>query len=151
MSTAAGANTDEASPAVVDDAVMNQALLSTPLHRQMALTLVRTESGVTLGGTFGPDMARADGMNVAHGGAIASALDTATVWAAVAATSRLWATADLRVDYLRPAALGDITVTGSVLQAGSAVARTRAELRDSLDRLAAVATATLIAQPGPTA
>lgn len=129
--------------------MMQDALLATPLHRQMALELRPSDTGIVIRGVLGADFARADGLHMAHGGAISAVLDTATVWAAVATTGQLWATVDLRVDYLRPVPLGDIVVNATVVHQGSSVARTRAELCDSGGKLLAVGTATLAAQPSP--
>jgi uncharacterized protein (TIGR00369 family) len=129
---------------------LQQGLLTTPLHRQLSLQIRRNDTGIVLSGVLGPDLARADGHEVAHGGAVATLLDTATVWAAVATTSRLWATVDIRVDYLRPTALGQFIVEANVLAAGSTVTRARAELRDASGNLTASAIATLAAQARPT-
>jgi uncharacterized protein (TIGR00369 family) len=129
--------------------LLQQGLLATALHRQMGLVLQVDDGILRLTGVLGAELARGDGHDVAHGGAVAALLDTATVWAAVVRTTQLWATADLRVDYLRPTPLGDVVVTATVLHAGATVARTRAELSDVNGRICAAATATLVAQANP--
>ena len=130
---------------------LEQGFMATPLHRALGVSIEQCNGGVVFRGTIGNDFARADGLTALHGGAIATLLDSATTFAAIAETGRLWATVDLRVDYLRPARLGEVEVIGTVVRAGSNIARTRAELRDSSGKVAAVAIATLAADPSTTA
>lgn len=115
----------------------------TPLHRALGVEITRIEGGVALKGNVGPDFVRAEGLDTLHGGAIATLLDSATNFAILAETGRPWATLDFRVDYLRPTKLGAIEVTATVVQAGSTIGRSRAEMRDSTGKLTAVATATM--------
>ncbi len=129
----------ETDPAVV------AAFQATALHRDLGATIETRENGVLLRARVGDRFARGDGLSVMHGGGIATLLDSATVWAAVTVTQRLWATADLRVDYLRPVRLGEVEVVANLLQVGSTIARSCAELRDSTGRVAATAVATLVA------
>jgi uncharacterized protein (TIGR00369 family) len=84
-----------------------------------------------------------------HGGGVATLLDSALTYAVIAETGRLWATVDLRVDYLRSVPLGDLEVTATVVHLGTTVSRCRAELRDASGRLAAVGIATFISQDRP--
>jgi uncharacterized protein (TIGR00369 family) len=129
-----------------DDFPLETAFLSTPLHRALGVSISRTAEGILLSGEVDSSFARGDGLNTLHGGAVATLLDAATVWAAVASTSSLWMTLDLRIDYIRPAPIGPLEVVGSVLHRGRTVSRARAELRDGEGRLAAIGLATLIAQ-----
>jgi uncharacterized protein (TIGR00369 family) len=61
-------------------------------------------------------------------------------------TQRIWSTVDLRIDYLRPVRLGDVEVRGTVVHAGSSIARCRAELLDGEGRMVACGVATLAAE-----
>ena len=115
----------------------------TPLHRALGVTIERVEGGVVLRGAIGEAFVRADGLDSLHGGAIATLLDSATNFAILAETGQPWATLDFRVDYLRPTKLGEIEVRAMVVQAGSTIGRSRAELRDSTGKLTAVAIATM--------
>lgn len=117
----------------------------TPIHRALGVHLERLENGVALKGAIGTEFARQDGLNFLHGGAVATLLDSATNFAVFSETRQAWATIDLRVDYIRPTALGDIEVRAWVVHAGASVGRARAELRDGSGKLTAVATATLLA------
>jgi uncharacterized protein (TIGR00369 family) len=125
---------------------LKQAFKLTPLHRDLGVELEMTSGGVTLRGEVGQRFARMDGMDTLHGGAVAALLDSGTTLAAVAHTKQRWATADLRIDYLRPVPLGPIEVSAKVLHAGTRISRAQAELHDKSGRLCAVAIATLLAE-----
>jgi uncharacterized protein (TIGR00369 family) len=102
-----------------------------PLHRELGISIGRTERGATcratLGGHFVVDAAR----GTVHGGIIATLLDTAVTFALIAGSGHDWVTVDLRVDYLRPVLAGTVTVEGEVLRAGRRIGSARATLRDA--------------------
>ena len=126
------------------DSFWNKTFRRTPLHRALGMNVERIEGGIVFRGVVGSDFVRADGLDTLHGGAIATLLDSATTFAIAAETKQAWATVDLRIDYLRPTKLGEVEVLATVIQAGSTVGRTRAELKDATGRVTAVATATLL-------
>lgn len=130
---------------------LNQAFQSTALHRDLGVELSVNVDGIVLSGSIGPAFARGDGLDSLHGGSVATLLDSALTYAAIAQTRRLWSTVDLRVDYLRPARLGDVEVTATVLHAGASVARCRADMRDASGRLVAVGVATFVGDRQPDA
>jgi uncharacterized protein (TIGR00369 family) len=53
-----------------------------------------------------------------HGGALATALDTAACFAVIAAVGVDCSTIDLRTDFLRPASAEELSVVGTCLRAG---------------------------------
>jgi uncharacterized protein (TIGR00369 family) len=116
-----------------------------PLHRDLGITVSRTERGVTcraaVGGHFVVDAAH----GTVHGGIIATLLDTAVTFALIAGSGHDWVTVDLRVDYLRPVLAGTVTVEGEVLRAGRRVGSARATLRDEAGNECAVGIGTFAA------
>lgn len=115
-----------------------------PYHRLFGLTIERLDGGVVLRGMLGPAFA-VDGNGVfAHGGAVASVLDMALACALIAQTDFDWVTVDLRVDYLRPTALGPVTAQAEVLHGGRNLGRARGELRDGTGRVCAVAVGSFV-------
>lgn len=96
---------------------LQAAFESSPFHRLIKGHLEPTETGVVLTAVL--DEAFSTSLGRAHGGVVASLLDTAATWALVAKTGRVWVTADLRVDYLRPVSLGVVRVEGTVVRTGS--------------------------------
>lgn len=115
-----------------------------PLHRSFGVELVQGDAGVEVVGALTTAAARIEDMPMAHGGAVATLLDSAATFAILADTGRPWATIDLRVDYLRPVPLGQIRITTEVVRAGSKVGRVQARLVEGAGRLCATATITLI-------
>ena len=74
-----------------------------------------------------------------HGGVIASVIDIAAAFAlAVAANKTGFPTIDLRIDYLRMAGDGDLTVTARSLKAGRTIGVADVEVTDARGRLCAV-------------
>jgi len=71
-----------------------------------------------------------DGGDYLHGGVIATLLDTAATFALIEKTGEDWSTVDLRVDYLRPAPISRLCVTGRALQVGRRLGRAIAELSE---------------------
>jgi uncharacterized protein (TIGR00369 family) len=118
---------------------------TTPLHRGLGVAVQALEDGVRLAGEIPDTWARADDMPYLHGGTVATLLDSAATFALIAVTQKLWATVDMRVDYLRPVPLGPVEARGTVVRAGSSIGRARAELRDGGGALCATAVATFAA------
>lgn len=98
---------------------LQAAFATSAFHRLIQGRLETTDAGVVLTAEIGADFSTALGR--AHGGVVASLLDTAATWALVAKTGRAWVTADLRVDYLRAVPLGSVRVEGVVVRTGRRV------------------------------
>jgi uncharacterized protein (TIGR00369 family) len=82
---------------------------------------------------------------VLHGGTLATCVDTAAWYAVVhASDSQSWVAVDLRIDYLRPAALDPLRIEARSLRVGRtlAVADVRIAREDDPARLLAVGRAT---------
>src|SRR5262249_8546195 len=107
------------------------------------LTVAALDDGVQFEGALGEESGRSEGLDQAHGGAIAALLDTAATLAICAATGETWSTVDLRVDYLRPVRLGQVRSVGRGVRAGRTVGRAAAELYVD-DTLSATAIGTFV-------
>lgn len=94
------------------------------LHAALGLELVEWGSDTCSFRFAPPPLARfrGDPTGGVHGGALATALDTAACFAAIAAVGQDCSTIDLRTDFLRPALDSEFTVRGTLLRAGRALA-----------------------------
>lgn len=72
-----------------------------------------------------------------HGGILAALVDLTADWALVSYTGRGVPTIDLRVDYHRAAAPGDLTAKGKVVKFGSQISVAEAQVFDADGKLVA--------------
>jgi uncharacterized protein (TIGR00369 family) len=79
-----------------------------------------------------------------HGGVLATALDTAACFAAIAAAGVDCSTVDLRCDFLRPALDDEFVVSGSPIRAGRRIAWADATILTSEGRVVATGRGTFI-------
>jgi uncharacterized protein (TIGR00369 family) len=93
-------------------------LASAPFHAAIGLELLEWGEGTIVLRFAPPVLVRAPDTGGVHGGAIATALDTAACFAVIAATGLDCATIDLRVDYLRPALDDEFRLEGRPLRVG---------------------------------
>lgn len=123
---------------------LQQLLDASPVHRGLGLRARVAEEGVMLDAT--PDSGHsADGGASLHGGVIATVLDTAATFALIDATGTDWSTVDIRVDFLRPAPVAPLEVSGRTVQVGRRFGRANAELVEpSTGRLLASAVGTFV-------
>jgi uncharacterized protein (TIGR00369 family) len=115
-----------------------------PFHRDQRFTVSAGDGVVVFEGTLGEESGRSEGLDQAHGGAIAALLDTAATLAICEATGETWSTVDIRIDYLRPVRLGPVRIVARVVRAGRTVGRAAAELYVD-DKLSATAVGTFVA------
>jgi uncharacterized protein (TIGR00369 family) len=89
--------------------------------------------------------------NAAHGGAIAALMDAVlgvTSLSAVAKENKLVATIEFKINYLKPAALGDsLTGKGKVIQQGKRILITEGEIFNQKMELIAKAIGTFTSYP----
>lgn len=128
----------------MNDEQLQQIFDGIPAHAPHPLRLSLTDGVLTMRGVLDDRSARGEGMDQIHGGVIAALLDTAATLVLAAADGEIWATVDLRVDYLRPVPIGACHLEASVLRAGRRVARSTASLYDSASRLCATATGAFV-------
>ncbi len=73
-----------------------------------------------------------------HGGVIAALIDLAGHAAVAVTVGRMVPTIDLRIDFLRAPAGGDLTARGKLLRAGRSIARADVEILDETLNVVAV-------------
>lgn len=123
-----------------------------PFHQflEMDLTAHDREKGeVAFHVPFKHDYKRTPGAEGIHGGVIASVIDIAAAFVlAVAADKMGFPTIDLRIDYLRMAPDGDLTVTARALKAGRTIGVADVEVTDARGRLCAIGRGTYATAAG---
>lgn len=116
-----------------------------PLHAAIGRFTVRmTGDDVVIAGALDPASENGAGTGVAHGGALATLLDTALTFALIASADRDWTTVDLRVDYLRAVVIGEISVRARVVHAGRRTGRAEGEIVDASGAVCARAIGTFV-------
>jgi len=104
---------------------LRSTLATTPIHRWLGFAITEVDFG---SGTLimicpaGGNASRYDGAPQAHGGAIATLIDSAATFACSALLGRGVPTANIRVDYLRPAGGEMLVATARVIRAGRTLA-----------------------------
>ena len=91
---------------------------SCDIHRDFGLRLVEWHHGHAKFAFKPPASVRSGDAGLIHGGALATALDTAACFAVIAAVGVDCSTIDLRTDFLRPAGAEELSVVGTCLRAG---------------------------------
>lgn len=103
---------------------LQAAVDTTPLHRFLEFKVTELdvsaghlviESPTTSGGE------RSDGAGQAHGGAIATLIDSTATYAACTQVGRSVPTINIRVDYVRPAGPGKMVATAKVRRIGRSI------------------------------
>jgi uncharacterized protein (TIGR00369 family) len=121
-----------------------------PFVRHMGMRITDLTWG---GATFemAPAEFRLQPFGVAHGGNIATLIDTATFWAcylAMGSDDDGLATVDLKLNYLAPARVEGLVCVGTLVKAGKTLSYASAEVRGGDGRLIAHGTSTLMRLPG---
>ncbi len=103
-----------------------QALLeTTPIHRWLGFRIVAMDAktgALSITAPITGNAERSDGAGQAHGGAIATLIDTTATFACSVALGKPVPTMNMRVDYLRPAAGETMTASATVRRSGRTVA-----------------------------
>ena len=100
---------------------------------------VDAESGtVTIRLPYREEFRRAPDAPGYHGGVIAALIDLAGHAAVAVTVGRMVPTIDLRIDFLRAPAGGDLTARGKLLRAGRSIARADVEILDDTNNVVAV-------------
>ena len=97
---------------------------TTPLHRWLGFRVlsIDPESGsFSMAAPTGGNSERSDGAGQAHGGAIATLIDSTATFACCVMLGRAVPTINLRVDYLRPAGGEEMVATAIVRRAGRTI------------------------------
>jgi uncharacterized protein (TIGR00369 family) len=120
-----------------------------PLHRQLGVTVRRTNDGVTLEARVGGEYVSGGASDIVHGGIVGTLLDAAATFALIDRTEHDWVTVDFRVDYLRPTRTGSAAVKGQVVRAGRSIGRASATLTDGAGNVCAQAIGTFVPSGEP--
>jgi uncharacterized protein (TIGR00369 family) len=120
-----------------------------PYHRLIGLDIQHAAAGVDVRVSLDERFAIAEPAQIAHGGIVATLLDTAATFALIAESGHDWTTVDLRVDYLRPTPLGALSVHGEVVRRGRSIGNARSSLTDPSGKLCATATGTFVPASAP--
>jgi uncharacterized protein (TIGR00369 family) len=133
-----------ASPQTLTRADAERMLASSEVHPRIGLALVEWGTdGVVF--RLRPDgWTRDPASGAIHGGILATALDTAACFAAIAAAGVDCSTLDLRCDYLRPALDDEFLVRGTPLRAGKRIAWADAMISTLGGRVVAVGRGTFV-------
>jgi uncharacterized protein (TIGR00369 family) len=111
------------------------------LHRDLSVQLTQTEVGLRLEAVV-PEQWMGD-QEPAHGGILATLMDTATTFALISSSGHDWSTVDLRVDYLRPVRSKRIWVEAEAVHMGRTLGRATCKLGSETELAAALGVATL--------
>ena len=126
------------------ESLIRERLSLIPYTKLLGIELESVTPGlVTLGMDVRADLKRNNG--IAHGGAIASLIDSATAFAIISQDPGQSAvTIDLTVSFLKPLVDGRATATARVIRSGRRVAVVSAEVFDKGQNLVATALSTYI-------
>jgi acyl-CoA thioesterase len=116
-----------------------------PFARLLGIELESLEPGhAVLSMKMRDDLKRSGG--IAHGGAVASLIDSAMAFAILSllGDDEQTVTVDLTIHYLRPVSEGSARASARVVRAGKRVVTVSAELFDHQDKLAATAISTYL-------
>ena len=132
----------------MNDGDLKALCAESPVHQWLALDIESAPGGVTMLAVLDGRSAEAKAGNTAHGGIVATLLDTAATFALIAESGHDWTTVDLRIDYLRPTPLDRVTVCGEVVRQGRRIGKARSSLMDQNGKLCAVAIGTFVPAEG---
>lgn len=107
---------------------LQEMLFIAPFHRWLGLVISTcSEQGIEITMPWREEIVSNPMVGSAHGGVLASLVDLTGLYALLARGAAAKATADLRVDYHRPATSGPLTAHGQIVKIGRqiSVAETR--------------------------
>ncbi|MBV7483896.1 PaaI family thioesterase [Bordetella sp. BOR01] len=117
---------------------IQERLLRGPYHQWLGLEVASVAVGeIELTARWREEWVVNPDKRYTHGGILAALVDLAADWALVSQTGRGVPTIDLRVDYHRAAAPGDLRVRGKVIKFGSQVSTAEAHVYDGDGKLVA--------------
>ncbi len=126
-----------------------QALVTrAPFHQWLGLTVIAVgDDSIELKAKWREEWIVNIERGFTHGGVLAALIDLAADWAMVRQTGRGLPTIDLRVDYHRPAAPGDLVARGRAIRCGTQFATAEAQVFDQDGKLLASGRGTYYTAP----
>jgi uncharacterized protein (TIGR00369 family) len=128
-----------------ESARLSEAFSRVPFARLLGVGIVRLGRGASvLSLEIRPELTRMEG--IAHGGAIASLIDTASAFAVLSLLQpgEQTVTVDLTLHFLRPVGAGRVEARARVLRAGRRLVTVAVEASDEADKLVATALTTYL-------
>lgn len=111
---------------------MQLALEAAPFHRWLGLKVISAgEEAIRLEMPWRDEVVSNPRTQSAHGGILAALIDLTGFYALLAAGSAPIATADLRVDYHKPATPGPLTITGRIVRMGATLSVAEATITNA--------------------
>lgn len=111
---------------------MQLALEAAPFHRWLGLKVISAgEEAIRLEMPWRDEVVSNPRTQSAHGGILAALIDLTGFYTLLAAGSVPIATADLRVDYHKPATPGPLTITGRIVRLGSTLSVAEASITNA--------------------
>lgn len=121
-----------------DPANLETALMVAPFHRWLGLKVASvTAEAIEICLPWREELVSNPGLNATHGGILASLIDLSGLYAVLAAGGAASATADLRVDYHRPAMPGRLTARSRVVKLGRRLSVADTDVLDEAGALVA--------------
>lgn len=101
---------------------MNERIRCCPFNQWLGLEVIAASTEhLKMRAAWRDEMLGNPDTGAVHGGILSAILDAAAFYTVAAATGRIGATLDMRVDYHRPAQPGDLVAHGSVVKAGRSI------------------------------
>tara|TARA_R110002033_G_scaffold2408_8_gene16717 strand:+ start:610 stop:1011 length:402 start_codon:yes stop_codon:yes gene_type:complete len=113
-------------------------LLIAPFHRWLGLKIAQQSSDqLELEMPWRDELVSNPAIGAAHGGILASLIDLTGLYTIISAGGLAKATADLRVDYHRPATKGPLRTIGQVIKLGKTISTADSRILDADGRMVA--------------
>ncbi len=128
-------------------AELQKTLMRAPYHRWLGLSVVKaTAERVEIAMPWRDEIVSNAEIGAMHGGVLAALIDLTGLYAIRAAGGVVSATADLRVDYHRPATKGTVVACGSVVKLGRRISTADIRVLDANQVLLASGRGAYLAQ-----
>ncbi len=125
-------------PMVLERARLQELLDIAPFHQWLGLKIQScSEDGLELTMPLREEIVSNPVLGAAHGGVLAALIDLTGLYTLLMLGTRAKATADLRVDYHRPATAGPLVARGQVIKIGRQISVAEARIFGPDDKLLA--------------
>ena len=125
-------------PMVLERARLQELLDIAPFHQWLGLKIQScSEDGLELTMPWRAEIISNPVLGAAHGGVLAALIDLTGLYTLLMLGTRAKATADLRVDYHRPATAGPLIARGQVVKTGRQISVAEARIFGPDDKLLA--------------
>jgi uncharacterized protein (TIGR00369 family) len=134
---------------LLDLAVLNERMCRGPFHKWLGIEAVEAREGeLVVEVPWRPEFIVNPEVGYAHGGILATIIDSVADWVLATKLGRPFPTIDLRVDYHRPAMEGPLRATGRIVRLGSTFSTCEAVVHDPNGKLLASGRGTFATKRG---